>query len=151
LSNKGVCVTLERARRRTRLVRPEMPSRRILRNWRTLRAAWHDTAALWREFRTPVLLFIFVTIGGGFIYGELYFLTYGDYYALDVRPYIMLQLMIMEPPSDVPPEWHLIIFWYLMPFYFLTATNGVMFGERQSPCHIAIILLSSGPGMSVCA
>ncbi|MAS32948.1 MAG: hypothetical protein CL610_03000 [Anaerolineaceae bacterium] len=82
---------------------------------RKARATWHDTAALWREFRSPVLLFLLVTVGGGFIYGELYYLTYGEYYALDVRPYIMLQLMIMESPSEVPPEWYLILFWYLLP------------------------------------
>ena len=27
---------------------------------------------LWREFRMPVLLFLFVTFIGGFVYGELY-------------------------------------------------------------------------------
>jgi Trk K+ transport system NAD-binding subunit len=27
----------------------------------------------------------------------------------------MLQLMIMESPSDVPSEWYLVIFWYLLP------------------------------------
>ncbi len=108
-------MAIERARTRTRLVRPPQRARRLAAQVRQVRAAWHDSAALWREFRTPVLLFLFVTVAGGFIYGELYFHTYGEYYALDVRPYVMLQLMIMEPPSDVPPEWFLIIFWYSMP------------------------------------
>jgi Trk K+ transport system NAD-binding subunit len=106
-------VALERARTRTRLIKPQR--RRLPLAIRKVRAAWHDTAALWREFQTPVLLFLFVLVVGGFVYGELYFLARGEYYELDVRPYIMLQLMIMEPPGEVPPEWYLIIFWYLMP------------------------------------
>ncbi|MBZ0303600.1 MAG: TrkA family potassium uptake protein [Anaerolineae bacterium] len=108
-------MALERARTRTHLVRPISRRRRWTAGVRQLRAAWHDTAALWREFRRPVLLFLLVIIGGGFIYGELYYRAYGEYYALDVRPYLMLQLMIMESPSEVPSEWFLIIFWYLLP------------------------------------
>lgn len=108
-------MALDRARVRTRLVRPIPRRRRAAIFVRKLRAAWHDTAALWREFHRPVLLFLVVTVVGGFIYGELYFSAYEHYYELDVRPYIMLQLMIMEPPSDVPAEWFLIVFWYLMP------------------------------------
>lgn len=108
-------MALEHTRERTRLVAPPQRKWRWTAAVRQLRAAWHDTAALWREFRTPVLLFLFVTVFGGFVYGELYWHAYGEYYELDVRPYLMLQLMIMEPPSDVPPEWYLIIFWYLMP------------------------------------
>lgn len=111
--SNGVSLAIERAR--TRLVRPQPQQRRLAAQVRQLRAAWYDTAALWREFRKPVLLFLFVTVAGGFIYGELYYRVYGDYYALNVRPYLMIQLMIMEPPSDVPSEWFLIIFWYLMP------------------------------------
>jgi Trk K+ transport system NAD-binding subunit len=76
---------------------------------------WHDTAALGREFRTPILLFLFVTIVGGFVYGELWYLARGEYYELDVRPILMLELMILEPASEIPSEWYLILFWYLLP------------------------------------
>ena len=82
---------------------------------RKFRAMWHDTAALAREFRTPILLFLLVTIGGGFLYGELWYYARGEYYALDVRPLMMLQLMILESPSEIPAEWYLIIFWYSLP------------------------------------
>jgi Trk K+ transport system NAD-binding subunit len=108
-------VALDRARIRTRLIRPIPRRRRVAVFVRQLRAAWHDTAALWREFQRPVLLFLVTTVAGGFIYGELYYATHGQYYELYVRPYIMLQLMIMESPSDAPPEWFLIIFWYSLP------------------------------------
>lgn len=89
--------------------------RRAARSVRKLRAMWHDTLALWREFRTPLLLFALVTVGGGFVYGELWYLARQEYYALDVRPLMMLQLMILESPSDIPSEWYLVIFWYVLP------------------------------------
>ena len=108
-------MSFDHARPPTRLAGPASQQRRIAVTIRQLRAMWHDTNALWREFRFPVLLFVLVTVGGGFVYGELYYHTYDHYYELDVRPYLMLQLMIMESPSEVPPDWYLIIFWYLMP------------------------------------
>ena len=63
----------------------------------------------------PILIFLLVVLGGGYLYGELWFHARGEYIALDVRPLIMLELMILEAPSAPPPEWYLIIFWYLMP------------------------------------
>jgi Trk K+ transport system NAD-binding subunit len=105
----------ERRNTRSRLVKPMSARRQRVMTLRKLRAAWRDTMALWNEFRIPVLLFLGVVILGGMIYGELYFQQYGVYYPIDARPYIMLQLMIMEPPSAVPEEWFLVIFWYLMP------------------------------------
>ena len=59
--------------------------------------------------------FLLVSLAGGFVYGELWFLARGEYIALDVRPLMMLQLMILEAPSAPPAEWYLIIFWYLLP------------------------------------
>lgn len=96
---------------------------------RWLIAIWHDTSALYHEFRTPILLFLLVTVGGGIGYGELHQLAgYGDLALID-RPYIMVQLMILETPSDygqTPKEWYLIIFWYALPFIFVFIVgNGV--------------------------
>jgi Trk K+ transport system NAD-binding subunit len=86
---------------------------------RRLRATWHDTLALWREFRLPVCLFLLVIFGGGFVYGELYYAARGDYIALIDRPYIMMQLMILETPEEAPPEWYLVAFWYALPPIFV--------------------------------
>ena len=108
-------MTLQSVQTRTRLVRPPLRRRRLVNNIRKLRATWRDTLALWREFRTPVLLFLAVLLLGGFIYGELYYLATGIYYELDVRPYLMLQLMIMNAPSEIPDQWYLVAFWYLLP------------------------------------
>jgi len=98
----------------TRLVLPSGRRRRT--RWmRALRAVYRDTSALWREFRLPILAFLFVTLIGGWLYGELYFRARGVSLPWYDRPYLMLQLMIVEPPGDVPPEPELVIFWYALP------------------------------------
>ena len=55
----------------TRLILPQ-GRRRSTRLARALRAVWRDSSALWREFRVPILAFLIVTLGGGYLYGELY-------------------------------------------------------------------------------
>lgn len=94
---------------------PQGRSRRD--RWRrTFRAMWHDTAALLIEFRLPLLTFIAATFGGGWLYGELYYLARGERIAYIDLPWMMTALMVFEPIDDkVPPEPTLIIFWYLMP------------------------------------
>jgi hypothetical protein len=66
-------LAFERWPARTRIIAPQR--RRVGIFVRKLRATWRDSTALWREFRIPVLLFIFVTVVGGYIYGELYTLA----------------------------------------------------------------------------
>lgn len=96
---------------------------------RKARATWRDTQALFREFRTPIVGFLLVTVLGGFVYGELYLMARGEIIALIDRPYIMLQLMVLESPHDVPPEWFLVAFWYAMPpiFIFLVGLGSADF------------------------
>jgi len=91
------------------------PRRRL----RVIRAIWRDTRALWHEFSIPLLMFLIITIGGGFIYGELYAIARGSAIPMIDRPYIMLQLMILETPEPAPSEWYLIAFWYALPFIFI--------------------------------
>ncbi len=98
----------------TRLILPQ-GKRRSTRLARALRAIWRDTSALWREFRVPILTFLLVTLVGGFLYGELYYAARGVRIPLIDRPYIMLQLMILETPEEAPPEWFLVAFWYALP------------------------------------
>lgn len=86
------------------------------RHWlRFLGAIWRDSSALLREFWWPIAAFVIITVGGGYVYGELYAVARDVHIELIDRPYIMLQLMILETPEDVPPEWYLVIFWYLLP------------------------------------
>ena len=86
---------------------------------RFLRAIWHDTRALVREFRRPLLAIIFSIFIGGFVYGELHtFAGIEPSIGLIDRPYTMIQLMIIETPAEysrTPHQWYLIAFWYLLP------------------------------------
>ncbi len=93
---------------------------------RFLKALWQDSQALWREFQSPILAFFLVTLVGGFAYGELHELAGKGDLALIDRPYIMLQLMILETPYDAPSEWYLMVFWYGLPVIFVFIVgNGV--------------------------
>ena len=56
---------------------------------------------------------------GGLIYGELYEAIRGVTVPLIDRPYVILQLMILEAPEAVPPEAALAAFWYLVPLGFV--------------------------------
>jgi voltage-gated potassium channel len=80
-----------------------------------MRAVYHDTAALWSQFRRPILIFLLATLGGGFLYGELRVLAgYPRIPYIDL-PYMMLQLMILEPPHEIPSQPYLVMFWYALP------------------------------------
>ena len=59
---------------------------------RPVRAAWYHAAALLREFRLPIFGFLFLTVVGGFAYGELYEALRGDDMPIIDRPYVIVQL-----------------------------------------------------------
>jgi Trk K+ transport system NAD-binding subunit len=86
--------------------------------WR-IRATLTHVRALLREFRLPLLAFLITTVGGGFVYGELYRSIRGEFIPLVDRPYIMLQLMLLEAPEAVPAELPLVAFWYVLPVLFI--------------------------------
>lgn len=98
----------------SQVVLPKGRSRRV-RMIRMVRAIWHDTSAMLREFRLPLLAFLLATLGGGWLYGELYFYYYGVRIAYADLPWMMVALMVLEPIHDIPSELGLIIFWYTMP------------------------------------
>ena len=80
---------------------------------RTLRAAWRDTSALWREFRRPILAFLIAMFGGGWLYGEL--LVAAGYPRVPL-PRPALHDGRPDDPSRTrptsPPEPYLVAFWY---------------------------------------
>lgn len=83
---------------------------------RTLRAVWHDSQALVKEFRRPIVVFLLSIFVGGYIYMYLNN-TFSDNPKLDFvdMPYIMLALMVLEASISVPSEPYLIVFWYIQP------------------------------------
>ncbi|MGD2069990.1 MAG: NAD-binding protein [Gemmatimonadota bacterium] len=99
-----------------------VPRRRRLRAvFRRVRALRHHVAAVLREFRASILGFLLVTVGGGWLYGELYALARPGEPGIPFidRPYIMVQLMVLEAPERVPAEWYLVAFWYALPAVFI--------------------------------
>lgn len=134
----------------SQLVVPQSPGRRT-RLYRFLRVVWHDTRALVREFRRPLLAIILSIVVGGFFYGELHsFAGIEPQLALIDRPYTMIQLMILETPAEysrTPEEWYLIIFWYLQPAIgiYIIGQGAVDFirlffdrNERRSAWELAV-------------
>lgn len=99
-----------------------VPRRRRLRaGLRRIRALRHHVVAVLREFRAPLLSFFLVTVVGGFVYGELHRVARPGEPGIPLidRPYVMVQLMVLEAPGQVPPEWYLVLFWYALPAVFL--------------------------------
>jgi Trk K+ transport system NAD-binding subunit len=80
-----------------------------------LRATIRDLRVIWREFRQPIVIFVLAAFGGGWLYGEL--LVQAGYPRIPYHdlPYTMLALMIFQPPTELPRDPQLIVFWYLMP------------------------------------
>jgi Trk K+ transport system NAD-binding subunit len=90
-------------------------NRRNKRLFRRIRAGWRDTLLLLREFFWPLLLFSVVVLGGS----NLYFFWAGKFgeplrnYLESV--YLMLSLTFLQPTVDFPGDWHLQIFFFLIP------------------------------------
>lgn len=84
-----------------------------------LRAAVTHVSALLREFRIPLVGFGVTTIGGGALYGIIYEAIRGEFIPWVDRPYLMLQMMLLEAPESVPPELPLVAFYYLLPVIFI--------------------------------
>ena len=83
---------------------------------RTTRAIWHDSQALFNEFRRPLMVFLISVFVGGYAYMYLNNnLSDNPPLAFVDMPYIMVALMVLEASIEVPTEPYLIIFWYLQP------------------------------------
>ncbi len=103
-----------------RLVIPRARNRRTLLS-RLITALWRYTVTLWKEFKFSIIGFLVVTIGGGYLYSEIHRQTRGVAIPMIDAPYMMVQLMTLQGVAEerVPPEFGLVIFWYIMPVIFL--------------------------------
>lgn len=115
-------------RRQTLLTRLlAAPARALRARWRFILAVRRRYPSIWTDFLRSVLIFVLVTVVGGFIYGEWYNAIYDNDLDLLTRPYVIVQLMILESPEDhPPPEPHLLLFWYMLPplFAFIVARGA---------------------------
>ena len=115
---------------------------------RSLRVVWRDTRALVREFRRPLFVFFLSVFLGGYVYAYLNNnISSNDPLELVDMPYIMLALMVLEAPIDVPAEPHLILFWYLQPVLavYIVGQGAVNFvrlffmrDQRRSAWEVAV-------------
>lgn len=92
-----------------------IPTRRISRFMRWMRAVWRYSSALWNEFRVPIVVFVVATVAGGWLYGELLVIAGYSRIPFHDLPYLMVALMVVESVTELPPEPYLIMFWYVMP------------------------------------
>ncbi len=110
------------SQRRRQLLRRVLysPVQAIVARWRYTLTVRREFPTIWNDFLRSVLIFLLVTIVGGWVYGEWFNAAYGQYLEPMTRPYIIVQLMIVEPPAEhPPPEPELLLFWYLMPPLFV--------------------------------
>ncbi|MCU0498840.1 MAG: NAD-binding protein [Anaerolineae bacterium] len=98
-----------------------LPSgRQSYKRWfRFWRAVYRDTSALLNEFKVPLFVFLVASLGGGFVYNELLAIAGKDRLPYYEMPYVMVALMILESPIDLPSEPYLTVFWYVMPLVAL--------------------------------
>lgn len=95
-----------------RIGKRTVPVRRI---WRKFRAGWRDTLLLLREFRRPLLLFLLLVAGSGWLYYFLARLAGQPLNSLAGAVYHTLTLSFLQPTLSFPSVWYLQIFYFLMP------------------------------------
>lgn len=83
--------------------------------WRRLRAGWRDTVILLREFQRPLLLFILVIAGSGWLYFLLSRSLPGQAANFAHGVYITLTLAFFQPIVEFPGVWYLQAFFFIMP------------------------------------
>lgn len=99
----------------SRLLTPQGRRQRLRKRLRVGRAVVRNVRAVWHEFRVPIVILLVAVFGGGWVYGELRVAAGYERLPYVDLPYTMLALMILETPTDIPPELSLVAFWYMMP------------------------------------
>ena len=82
---------------------------------RKLRAAWRDTTLLLRDFRTPLILFLTLIIGGGLLYYYIAEQAGEQLHSPAEAVYLALTMVFLQTNGDFPNTWYLQIFYFAMP------------------------------------
>jgi Trk K+ transport system NAD-binding subunit len=105
---------------------------------RRMRASWRDTLLLFREFFWPLALFIIVMIGGGALYFHWSLQAGEPLSSIYEAIYTVLGLTFLSPPGGFPKDWHLQVFFFIMPILGIgllaqgVAEFGSLFFNRRS-------------------
>jgi voltage-gated potassium channel len=83
--------------------------------WRSLRAGWRDTFILINEFKTPLTLFTFAVLGGGFAYFVIAQSVGEPVPNIGEAIYTVLAATFLQPLGDFPGNIFLQLFHFIMP------------------------------------
>jgi len=87
----------------------------MIQRWRSLRAAWRDTLILLNEFRTPLIIFTLVVIGGGLYYNWLSASLGEPVQSKGEAIFTILSATFLQGVGDFPVNPILQIFHFVMP------------------------------------
>jgi len=82
---------------------------------RRIKAGWRDTVLLFKEFSWSLIAFLAVLLGGGLLYYNIGILAHEPVHSLAEAVYLVLGLIFLQPTIDFPHDWHLQLFFFLLP------------------------------------
>ena len=83
--------------------------------WRQWKAAWRDTLILINEFRTPLIVFTLIVIGGGLYYRVLSSQLGEPIQSVGEAIFIILSAAFLQIVGDFPQHPYLQLFHFFMP------------------------------------
>ncbi len=90
------------------------------------RATWRETVILFKEFRRPLLIFIFAVLGLGILYHFISLRVGEPVYNLPEAIYLMLTLAFLQSSGTFPHHPILQVFYFLMPVIgVITVAQGL--------------------------
>ena len=87
----------------------------MIQRWRSLRAAWRDTIILLNEFRTPLIIFTIIVLGGGLYYNWLSAQLGEPVQSTGEAVFTILSATFLQGVGDFPVHPVLQIFHFVMP------------------------------------
>jgi len=87
----------------------------MIQRWRDLRAAWRDTLILVNEFRTPLVIFTAIVVGGGLYYNWLAARVGEPVRSPGEAVFTVLSAAFLQAVGDFPVHPYLQVFYFVMP------------------------------------